>query len=328
MNLFIEKFSPENEDKWDDFILKDSVNGTFLNSRKFLNYHKDKYNDHSLFIKKGENIVALIPACEIVENKKRVLYSHKGSTFGGVIINKIYNNIDHIDNVIRIFEQYLKEQGFDKIVLKSTSDIFSKDNASLLDYFYFKYDYKSYSELSLIIDLNKYDSIIEKNFSASKRRDLKYSFKYNLKFNELETNEEIINFYKLLVISLKKHNTKPVHLLEELLDLKNKILTDVVRFYGVYYGNKLIAGSMIFNFNNSVFHTQYLASNPDYSSYYPMNFLNYNLINQAYSKKFKFFSFGINTEDKGKRLNTSLAQFKEGFGASGSINRTYYKELN
>lgn len=329
MNLSIEKFNIKNDEKWDNFIMKDSINGTFIHTRKFLNYHKDKFNDHSLLIKKSTSIVAVVPACEIVEENKRIFYSHKGSTFGGIVINGVYNNISHVDNVISILDQYLKEQGFDKIILKNTSEIFCKDNSRLLDYFYFKHGYSNYNELNLYIDLKKYNSIIdiENNFSASKRRDLKYSLRYNLQFQILKTDYEVNDFYKLLVSSLINHNTNPVHSLEELLDFKNSRLSDIVEFYGVYYKDDLIAGSMVFNFNNTIFHTQYLASNPVHSNYYPMNFLNYNLIKEAYINNFKFFSFGISTEKQGKILNTSLAQFKEGFGTIGSINGTYFKEL-
>ncbi|WP_271810435.1 GNAT family N-acetyltransferase [Clostridium beijerinckii] len=327
MNLSVEKFNNDNEQEWDKFIENNSVNGTFLQSRNFLNYHKDRFKDHSLIIKKGTSIIALIPACEIVEDQKKVFYSHKGSTFGGVVINKNFNNINHIDDLFKVLDNYLIQNSFDGIVLKSTSEIFCSGNTSLLDYFYFKYNYENYTELSLYIDFDNYSPVIENNFSASKRRDLKYSLKYNLEFRTLETDDEVDDFYSLLLKSLEKHNTKPVHSLEELLDFKNTRFKDIVKFYGVYYKNNLIAGSMVFNFSNNVFHTQYLASDSLYSSYYPMNFLNYNLINQAYLNKFKFFSFGISTEDKGKFLNASLAQFKEGFGTVGAINRTYYKEL-
>lgn len=327
MSLTIEKFNAKNDQEWDNFIEKNSINGTFLHSRKFLNYHKDRFNDYSLMIKKGTNFVSLIPACEVIEDNKKIFYSHKGSTFGGIVVNNKFNNISHIDNVFSILEEYLKKQGFDKIILKNTSEIFYSGTTNLLEYFYFKYGYKSYDELSLYINLSNYSPIIENNFSASKRRDLKYSLKYNLQFKVLETDNEVSDFYKVLVISLKKHNTSPVHSLEELLDFKNNRFNDIVKFYGVYYKENLIAGSMVFNFNNKVFHTQYLASDSVYLNYYPMNFLNYNLIKEAYVNKFNFFSFGISTEDNGKILNTSLAQFKEGFGAMGSINRTYYKEL-
>lgn len=326
MELFVEKFTSENAQKWDDFI-NNSVNGTFLHTRNFLNYHKDRFNDHSLIIKKGSTFVALIPACEVIENNKKIFYSHKGSTFGGIVVNNTFNNIAHIDNIFTSLEEYLKKQNFDEVIIKNTSEIFCHGNTSLLDYFYFKYGYENYNELSLYIDFQNYSSIIENNFSASKRRDFKYSLKHNLCFKTLESDDEIIAFYILLKDSLKKHNTKPVHSLEELLDFKNTQLTNIVKFYGVYFKDALIVGSMVFNFNDRVFHTQYLASDSKYSDYYPMNFLNYSLIKEAYLKKFKFFSFGISTENKGKILNTSLAQFKENFGAIASINRIYYKEI-
>lgn len=327
MNLSVEKFSRKDDENWDNFILKNSINGTLLHTRKFLNYHEDKFYDHSLVIRKNTSIVAVVPACEIIDENKKIFYSHRGSTFGGIVINNVYNNISHIDSVIRILEQYLNDQGFDKVILKNTAEIFCNANTSLLDYFCFKYGYSNYNELSLYIDFKKYDPIIENNFSSSKRRDLKYSFKNNLQFKILKDDSEVSDFYKLLVLSLTNHNTKPVHSLEELLDFKNNRLSNIVEFYGVYYNEKMIAGSMVFNFNNTVFHTQYLASDPVYSKYYPMNFLNYKLIREANINNFRFFSFGISTENQGKILNTSLAQFKEGFGTMGSINRTYFKEL-
>lgn len=34
-------YSPELEKRWDRFVMNDSVNGTFLQTRKFLNYHPE-----------------------------------------------------------------------------------------------------------------------------------------------------------------------------------------------------------------------------------------------------------------------------------------------
>src|SRR5471030_1554676 len=104
MDLFIEKFSSESDNKWDNFIEQNSVNGTFFHSIKFLNYHKDRFNDYSLIIKKSENFVALIPSCEVIEDNKKIFYSHKGSTFGGIVINNKFNTLNHIDNVINILK--------------------------------------------------------------------------------------------------------------------------------------------------------------------------------------------------------------------------------
>ena len=72
MAFNIIKYSDEWEAKWDKFVMKDSANGTFLQSRKFINYHpQGRFSDASILVMQGTNIVAVIPACDTVENGKR-----------------------------------------------------------------------------------------------------------------------------------------------------------------------------------------------------------------------------------------------------------------
>ncbi|MFD3157165.1 GNAT family N-acetyltransferase [Haloimpatiens sp. FM7330] len=330
MVLQIKRFNKDSQNKWDKFVINNSINGTFLQTRRFLNYHpKDRFIDHSLIIFKGQDtIAAVIPACEIKEGNKKIFYSHKGSTFGGIIVNSHFNNIRHISKIVEILEKYLREHEFNTVILKNTSQIFSSDNINLIDYFLFNKNYNCYDELSFYIDFNNYKKGIELNFTSNKRRDYRKSLNFNLDFRKIESDNEILNFYDLLCINFKKFNRKPVHKFEELIKLKKDILKDNIDFYGVFYNNVLIAGSMVFKFKDKVFHTQYLAAHPDYLYVFPMNFLNYNLIKTAKESNFEYFSFGISTENNGKRLNNTLAEFKEGFGTTYSINKTYFKDLN
>ena len=329
MELNIVKYNDNFENKWDTFIKKESLNGTFLQSRNFLNYHpKERFKDHSLVVLKGTNsIIALIPACEIEEDNKKVLYSHMGSTFGGIIVNQNSYNIKHIKEIIKKLESYCIENKFNEIILKNSSALFCKDRMDLVDYFLFKNNYKYYDELSFYVDCKKLPDDIVSAFSSGRRRDYRYSLKNGLEFRKLETDDEIEEFYNLLLGNLKKFNKKPVHSLKEILEFKNTRLTDIVEFYGAYHQDSMLAGTMVFKFGKQVFHTQYLASDQNNLKLFPMEFLNTNLINTAKKEGYEIFSFGISTEDHGKMLNESLAIFKEGFGSSYSINRTYYKKL-
>lgn len=85
----------------------------------------------------------------------------------------------------------------------------------------------------------------------------------------------------MLDLKIKEYTIKEKNkwddLLEELIEFKEKRLVDIVEFYGVYHEDKMIAGSMVFNFQMNVFHTQYLAADQQYLNLYPMNFLNTNL---------------------------------------------------
>lgn len=90
-NVSIRSYNESYKEKWDKFISEESCNGTFLQSRRFLDYHpKDRFEDSSLMFMNGETIIAVLPA-NIVTEPQKVLFSHQGSTFGGLVIGKKYN---------------------------------------------------------------------------------------------------------------------------------------------------------------------------------------------------------------------------------------------
>lgn len=320
------KYDNKHEERWDRFVLEKSRNGTFLQTRKFLGYHpKERFIDASLMALQGGNIVAVIPSCDIADDGKRCFFSHKGSTFGGIVLDEERYNISFFDEFFSGFENFLKDSGFEKAVLKNTSDPFCKRGVELLDYFLYQNGYGQYNELGFYIDMVSAPDEITKLLSSSRRRDYRYSLKNDLRFVHLETDKEVEDFYQILCLNLARHNTRPVHSVNELLEWKNCRFRQEIDFYGVFYQEQMIAGTMLFYFKNQVLHTQYLAQNAEYAKLYPMNFLNVNLIRLAKENGFKKFSFGISTENNGKNLNKGLALFKEGFGCDFCINRTYFK---
>lgn len=328
MSLEVVKYEDKYKDVWDQLVLKNSVNGTFLQSMNFLNYHpKDRFKDASVMIMQGTNLVAVIPACDVEDEGKRCFFSHKGSTYGGIVIDEKKYNISILDELIPNLDDYLKSEGYENVILKCTSGLFSKRPVDLLDYFLFKNGYDQFDEVSFYIDVQHAPEDLLSILTSSRRRDYRYSLKNNLKFRHLDTNEEIVDFYAILIKNLEKFNAKPVHTIEELIELKRNRLTDIIDFYGVFYEDKMVAGTMLFYFGKQVLHTQYLAQDPEYADLFLMNYLDFKLIQLARDNGFKKFSFGISTEERGKVLNKGLALFKEGFGCDYSINRSYTKIL-
>lgn len=324
----IVKYEELYQEKWDRFVLNNSINGTFLQTRNFLNYHpRDRFTDASLLVMQGGNIMAVIPACVVDEDGKKCFYSHKGSTFGGIVLGEDRYNISFMEDFLPFFEQYLKSNNFEMIILKNTSSLFSDRNMELLNYFLYKNSYRQYDELNFYIDMGAVPDELTSLLSGSKRRDYRYSLKYELIFKHLDKDEEIKDFYRVLCLNLIKYKRKPIHSLEELLEFKHDRLREEVDFYGVYYQGEMIAGTMLFYFEKRVLHTQYLAQNAEYAKLYPMNFMDVNLIRLARDKGFEKFSFGISTEEEGRVLNKGLALFKEGFGCDFGMNRTFIKNL-
>lgn len=328
MALTIEYFNQDKCEEWDKFVLERSMNGTFLQTRNFINYHpKDRFKDCSLCVYNGTELVATVMACEIEDEGKKTFFAHKGSTYGGICISKKIYSASNVDTLITELNSFLREQGFEKIYLKMVPDIYQKISSELVDYFLYKDGFKCYDELNYYMHLDRYREDVTAQFSSSKRRDYRYSLKNNLLFKELTTREEIAEYYDVLLLNLNKLGLHAVHSLDDLYDLKFNRFNELIDFYGVYLDDKMIAGSMIFKFDNHVFHTQYLSSNEEYLKMFPMDFLICNLIQTAVDKNFDIFSFGICTEDQGRYLNLGLSRFKEGFGTEFCINRSYEKEL-
>lgn len=323
-NISVVRFTEKYYDKWENLVLNQSCNGTFLQSRKFLDYHKDRFVDHSLLFLKGDTLMGVCPACEEFENGEKKFISHKGSTFGGIIIADNYLTISNISLIIEALEEYLVQNDFKYCLLKITGDIFSKKSNNLISYLLYKNNYSSYEELSFCIEFKNLTTGVVENFKSKTRNLYNASLKNNLEFRLVENDDEIAQLYEVLCKSLQKFDTKPVHTLEELNDLYYNRLAPNMRYYGVFSEGKLIAGSVVFIINN-IFHTQYLCADPDFLHLKPMDFLDANLIIVAKDENFAGFSFGISTENHGYVLNEGLAKYKEGFGTDYYLNRSHYK---
>lgn len=319
-------YSSEFEGKWDSFVLNYSANGTMLQTRKFLSYHsQDRFVDNSLVIMKGTELIGVIPANLIETSEGKKLYSHQGSTFGGVILGKNNIKVSVLENVFIGLDNYCIENKIYEISLKMTSALYSKNSSELLNYYLFNHGYTCNLEVGYFIDFNKYNDDIPSNFSPSVRRHYKSAKKNGLFFRELKNRKEIKMFYDVLLDNYKKFGTQPAHSLNDLYLLKYDILKDRIRFFGVFKGDDAVASSMVFDFDHKVFHTQYLASRLAYSNLYVNEYLYTNLISCAKDNKFAFFSLGTATLEGGAKINYNLAQYKEQYGTDQYVNQTYHK---
>lgn len=329
----VKRYTKDMQFKWDSFIFEDSVNGTFLQSMNFLNYHSaDKFLDHSLIIEdNNRNIYCVVPGCEKFEDGEKIFFSHRGSTYGGIVINKRYYKSEYVQEMILMIEEYLKKNNFYKIVLKITPDILSFESPALVEYLLTYNKYNSYDELSTYIDLRNVSDKVEDNFNQSKRKKVRRTREQGYEFRELTKDEEVKQFHELLTINLSKYNTKPIHTVNEILEFKNSRLKDIVKFFGVIKEEDILAAGMMFEFDKQkVAHAQNLSTNPfiDYGIANPITFLYYSLIQYYKDELFEKLSWGISTENQGEYLNWGLIKNKESYGSTYSCNKTYFKVLN
>ena len=162
-------------------------------------------------------------------------------------------------------------------------------------------------DISSVINLN-----YELNFSRRKKRSIKKSQNYDLK---LIRNDFIEIFWdEVLTPNLeKKYKVKPVHSLDEIKYLQANFPDNII-FYGVMFDGKLVAGSLIYLYND-VAHAQYIASNEIGKKLCALDFLFSEIITKKFNGN-RYFSLGISNENDGKDLNIGLLDWKQGFGAN------------
>lgn len=318
-------FDVDYEEIWDDFVMNQSVNGTFLHTRRFLNYHpKNRFQDCSVLFYCDKELVAVCPANIVEENGRKIFFSHRGSTYGGLVIAKKYYKAKYVIPMIEELKEYLQSAGYDEIYLKLTPEIFSQ-NDSLLEYACYYSGFSEYKELNPYIDYENYAEPVIKNLSQGKRTNVHNCERKNIQVRVLDTDIEISEYYDILCENLQKYQLKPVHSLEELLDLKNNRIKDECEFFGVYLDNVMVAGGMMFYFHNvGTAHTQYLSARQEYNVLSPMTYLYYWIIGEMKERGYKKLSWGICTEEHGKELNFGLIGSKESYGSTYSNNYTYY----
>jgi hypothetical protein len=312
-------YSAEKISRWDRFVMEESMNGTFLQTRRFLNYHPEgRFVDASFFVEKSGIIVATVPGCN-VDGK---FISHQGSTFGGPIISKDFYSGAKILEIIGAIDQHLVEN-FKGSRLKPTAALFATAPTDLLDYALEHKGYSRHTELSCWTPLCKETDPFE-NCKRECRHNFRLSEKLNLTYGEIP-DSEMETFYKCLELSKARHNTKPVHTLSELRELKERFPEEIL-FRGIWQDGTYLSGMMIFVFRQAkAFHFQYLAPDDSRRETNATTALFVNAMREATQKGFEKFSWGISTEEGGDYLNENLYRFKETFGALPCVNARYEK---
>ncbi|NMH88329.1 GNAT family N-acetyltransferase [Flavivirga algicola] len=297
----IKKYDSTQKTVWDDFIPK-SKNGVFLFYREYLDYHKERFTDHSLIILKKNKVIALFPANEN-ENK---IFSHGGLTFGSLIMGHDTRAVEVLDIFLKI-KEYYKKLNFTDIIYKVVPSIFHKYPSEEDLYALFRMDAKLIRrDISSVIKINN-----KIRFSESKRQAVAKCMKNEIVFSE---NNDFGEYWDLLTNVLAKFGIKPVHTLEEINNLK-KSFPDKIKLFEARKDNVLLAGIVIYDFDNVV-HTQYMANSQEGRKIGALDFINNCLINEVYSDR-EFYSFGISTSDQGRSLNEGLIQQKEMMGSRG-----------
>lgn len=275
-----------------------------------MEYHSDRFPDHSyIFLDEKGKISALIPGTI----KDEIFYSHRGLTYGGLILDKNSKMVDVLE-YFELLNSELKKSGIKKVIYKSIPYIYHSYPSQEDEYALFKQKAEIFSlGIASTIELDK-----EFKFNKSRKSSISKAKRYGL---EIKKDENFKEFWKLLEENLQNtHEAKPVHNINEILYLKKKFL-EKIKLYVVFEKESLIAGVVVYEMKE-VCHIQYISANERGKEISALDFLFEYLIKIEFKDK-KYFDFGTSTEDNGNFLNKGLIFQKEGFGARGIVYKQY-----
>lgn len=310
MNFTVKKYHHSEKTHWDHFI-SEAKNATFLFYRDFMDYHSERFEDHSLLVYKEETLVALLPA----NVSEGVLHSHQGLSYGGFVLRKDAK-FDEVLPAFKALLTYLDSERIKTLQIKLLPKIYHSLPSDEIDYVLFKLKANlTRRDISSVID-NHHRLMLK---SSNRKRGIKKGIKNNLR---IEVNNDFESFWnEILIPNLQHtHDASPVHTLDEISKL-SKSFPKYIKQYNVYHENKIVAGAMVFE-SDLVAHIQYISANETKQQLGSLDYLFHHLINEEFKEK-RYFDFGISNENKGEQINEGLQSWKESFGGRSIVHDFY-----
>lgn len=312
MNLRVERYAPDMAEVWNAFVAA-SRNGTFLLDRGYMDYHADRFRDHSLMLcDRQDRILALLPANE--HEHEHELHSHGGLTYGGLILGA-GAGASLVGEMLGAIRHYLSAHSLAGLHYKTIPWIYHRQPAEEDRYAMFRAN--AVLTRRDVLSVVAMDSRLP--YQNRRVRGMKAARKTGVNVRE---SNDYDGFWQILEHNLMtRHGTSPVHGLAEIKLLKARF-PDAIRLFGAFREDKLVAGVLVYE-SQRVAHVQYISASPEGRDTHALDLLFDVLLTQTFATK-PYFDFGISNEEHGRVLNHGLIEQKEGFGARSIVHDYYY----
>lgn len=317
-SLEVQRYSSVEAEVWNKLI-DESVNGTFLFRRSFMDYHQDRFTDNSYLIwEKGTLVAVFVAAVAKSAPDQSILVAHPGLTYGGLVhgYDVKYYEFEAIFNAVL---EKIAQDGFSKLVLKPVSRVFCKTYSEAQDFYYYKKQFCLLSrDVNSVIDLSE-----PLRLTRARKKNLKKAAAAGL---EIHQNDDFTDFWSIMTASLlKTHNVSPVHTIAEMQAL-HAANSENIRLYTASVNGRIVGGTVLFLDDKRGFiHSQYTHANEEGRAIRAIDSLVLHAAQLAREKGLLRFSFGISTVKS--EVNYGLLSQKEDFGSLIELTDIYEKVL-
>lgn len=305
----IRRYTCLEREQWDKYVAK-ARNATFLFYRDYMDYHSDRFEDHSLMFFVGNRLHSILPA-NIVGT---TLYSHQGLTYGGLLMDI---NVTAAE-VITLFQElnhYLRAHGIQKVIYKPVPWVYHQVAAEedLYPLFWICKARLITRDIGTTIFMQQH-----LEWRKDRRRRLRRAQEAGI---EIVRTNDFSPFWEVLETNLlERHQVRPVHTLEEIKLLHQRFPNNILQYNALLNG-EVVAG-MTFYLTQQVLHGQYCSSNDLGKANGAVDALHDYVMHHEFPD-IPYMDFGRSTEGDGSILNEGLVAQKEGFGGRTICYDTY-----
>lgn len=316
MTIEVVSYQSAMSEAWNAFCAK-AANATFLHSRRFLEYHGDRFLDVSAVLMHAGSIVGVFPAAQSPSDHSMVV-SHPGITYGGIVHDGYLCGGKMIDALERLSEHY-RRNGYDRLRYKAVPHIYQSRPSQDDLYALFRVGARrSRCDLSCTIELADRTKPSER-----RRRGLKKA----LKSVSVATGcDQVRALWQVLADNLeRKHGAAPVHSLKEMEQLI-ALFPESIELYCARIEEQVEAGIVVFKMR-TVWHAQYIAASEKAYAVSALDAVFERATAEALSAGVRYFDFGTSNECEGTVLNEGLYQYKHEYGGGGAVHEFYDIDL-
>ena len=305
----IKRYTPADKAVWDRYVAK-ARNATFLFYRNYMDYHADRFTDHSLMFYVGSHLHSILPA-NIVGS---TLYSHQGLTYGGLVMN-ISVTVADVVQLFRELNEWLRHEGITRVVYKPVPWVYHQ-HAAEEDLYPLFWICKA-----RIISRDVGTVIFMQQHLRWRKDRIRHLRRAQAEGIVVRRDNNFRAFWPVLETNLvDRHGVRPVHTVEEMELLYSRFPKNIVQ-YNAYLGDEVLAG-LTFYLSPQVLHGQYCSSTPLGKKLGAVDAIYDVAMYQDYPD-YQYLDFGRSTEGDGSILNDGLVAQKEGFGGRANCYDTY-----
>lgn len=298
-------------------LVRDARNGTFLLTRGYMDYHKERFADCSLMIyDSAGRLAALFAAAEGAE--PRTVVAHPGLTYGGLILPmEIYGA--QVCEIYSAIMDYYRGEGYRKLTVRPVPEIYHLQPCEEEVYALIQAGARIDRCLLSSAIATCSNTMLNKNT----RRNIAAATGAGIAITK---GDDIEPFYRMLSDTLEsRHNATPVHSLDELKLLSARFPDNITVWTARDINRNLLAGALVY-LTHTCAHTQYIASTPAGREIGATAALLHS-IHEHYAPMVKWIDFGTSNEQEGTVLNAGLIRQKSGLGARGVAQLSLCVEL-